>query len=114
MRFGAVSGRESVSMYRRRGRLGAVSRSCCRADAVTVRGSVADAVRQSVLEGVRPGSSGGSEIRILFAFDPVRRAVLLVAGDKAGNWQRWYDVNIPIAEERYRAHVTDLETREYE
>jgi hypothetical protein len=60
------------------------------------------------------GSSGSSEIRILFAFDPVRRAVLLVAGDKAGNWQRWYDVNIPIAEKRYQAHVADLETREYE
>lgn len=66
------------------------------------------------LKELRPGSSGSSEIRILFAFDPVRRAVLLVAGDKAGNWQRWYDVNVPIAEERYRAHVTDLETREYE
>jgi hypothetical protein len=37
-----------------------------------------------------------------------------LAGDKAGNWQRWYDVNIPIAEKRYQAHVTDLETREYE
>ncbi|MFI2377159.1 type II toxin-antitoxin system RelE/ParE family toxin [Streptomyces sp. NPDC018964] len=66
------------------------------------------------LKELRPGSSGNSEIRILFAFDPVRRAVLLVAGDKAGNWQRWYDVNIPIAEKRYQAHVTDLETREYE
>ncbi|MEI5098760.1 type II toxin-antitoxin system RelE/ParE family toxin [Streptomyces sp. PmtG] len=66
------------------------------------------------LKELRPGSSGSSEIRILFAFDPVRRAVLLVAGDKAGNWQRWYDVNVPIAEERYRAHVADLETREYE
>ena len=40
-----------------------------------------------------------------FAFDPVRRAVLLVAGDKAGNWKRWYDVTIPIAEERYRDHL---------
>lgn len=66
------------------------------------------------LKELRPGSSGSSEIRILFAFDPVRRAVLLVAGDKAGNWQRWYDINIPLAEERYRAHLADLETREYE
>ncbi|WP_030755381.1 type II toxin-antitoxin system RelE/ParE family toxin [Streptomyces sp. NRRL F-5135] len=66
------------------------------------------------LKELRPGSSGGSEIRILFAFDPVRRAVLLVAGDKAGNWRQWYDVNIPIAEERYQAHLSDLETREYE
>ncbi|MEU7334941.1 MULTISPECIES: type II toxin-antitoxin system RelE/ParE family toxin [unclassified Streptomyces] len=66
------------------------------------------------LKELRPGSSGSSEIRILFAFDPVRRAVLLVAGDKAGNWQRWYDINIPLAEERYRTHLADLETREYE
>lgn len=66
------------------------------------------------LKELRPGSSGNSEIRILFAFDPVRRAVLLVAGDKTGNWQGWYNTNIPIAEKRYQAHLADLETREYE
>lgn len=66
------------------------------------------------LKELRPGSSGTSEIRILFAFDPVRRAVLLVAGDKAGNWQGWYETNIPIAEKRYQAHLVDLEIREYE
>lgn len=66
------------------------------------------------LKELRPGSSGGSEIRILFTFDPVRRAVLLVAGDKAGNWRGWYEVNVPMAEERYREHIADLENREYE
>jgi hypothetical protein len=69
---------------------------------------------QHHMKELRPGSSGASEIRILFAFDPVRRAVLLVAGDKAGNWQSWYDNNIPLAEKRYQAHLTELETREYE
>lgn len=44
----------------------------------------------------------------------MRRAVLLVAGDKAGNWQGWYNTHIPIAEKRYQAHLADLETREYE
>ncbi|MEW1821695.1 type II toxin-antitoxin system RelE/ParE family toxin [Arthrobacter sp. NPDC080031] len=29
-------------------------------------------------------------MRILFAFDPERLAILLVAGDKAGNWSKWY------------------------
>ena len=48
-----------------------------------------------------PGSSGASEVRILFVFDPARRAVLLVAGDKSGNWWRWYDASIPLAEQRY-------------
>ncbi|MFF9337069.1 hypothetical protein [Streptomyces albogriseolus] len=36
------------------------------------------------------------------------------AGDRAGNWQRWYDINIPLAEERYQARLADLKTREYE
>jgi len=27
--------------------------------------------------------------------------VLLIAGDKAGNWKRWYDELIPIADDRY-------------
>ncbi|MDO0933973.1 type II toxin-antitoxin system RelE/ParE family toxin [Streptomyces sp. DG2A-72] len=69
---------------------------------------------QHHLKELRPGSSGKSEIRILFAFDPVRRAVLLVAGDKAGNWSGWYDTSIPIADKRYRDHIAELDTREYE
>jgi hypothetical protein len=69
---------------------------------------------QHHLKELRPGSAGRSEIRILFAFDPVRRAVLLVAGDKAGNWNGWYDTNIPIAEKRYWDHIAELDTREYE
>ena len=42
--------------------------------------------RQHNLKELRPGSSGTSEVRILFVFDPERRAVLLAAGDKSGNW----------------------------
>jgi hypothetical protein len=38
----------------------------------------------------------------LFVFDPTRQAVLLVAGDKAGDWQGWYRDNIPVAEQRYQ------------
>ena len=55
----------------------------------------------SNLKELRPGSTGASEVRILFAFDPERQAVLLVAGDKAGRWNRWYRDNIPVAEARY-------------
>ena len=66
------------------------------------------------MKELRPGSSGSSEVRILFMLDPRRRAVLLVAGDKAGNWHGWYRTAIPIAEERYRAHLAQLDTRRYE
>jgi hypothetical protein len=59
------------------------------------------------LKELRPGSAGRSEIRVLFAFDPSRSALLLLGGDKTGNWQRWYQENIPVAERLYREYTTD-------
>lgn len=45
--------------------------------------------------------------RILFVFDPWRSSVLLVAGDKAGRWNAWYDEAIPLAERRYETYLTE-------
>jgi len=59
------------------------------------------------LKELRPGSAGRSEIRVLFAFDPTRSALLLLGGDKAGNWQRWYRQNIPVAEQLYLEYTTE-------
>jgi hypothetical protein len=59
------------------------------------------------LKELRPGSRGRSEIRIIFAFDPMRSALLLLGGDKAGNWERWYRDNIPAAERLYLEYTTD-------
>lgn len=61
------------------------------------------------LKELRPGSSGRTELRILFAFDPFRQAILLVAGDKAGQWTKWYREAIPEAERRYAEHLAELE-----
>ena len=41
-------------------------------------------------------------IRLLFAFDPWSQAIILVAGNKAGNWDGWYKMAIPRAEVAYR------------
>ena len=57
------------------------------------------------LKELRPGSSGRSEIRILFVFDPSRQAVLLVAGDKSTNWKGWYKTAIKHAETFYDQHL---------
>lgn len=65
--------------------------------------------RHHNMKELRPGSTGRSEIRILFAFDPKRRAILLIAGDKAGRWKQWYDVNIPIADDRFDEWLTNEE-----
>lgn len=69
------------------------------------------ASRHRNMKELRPGSSGRSELRVLFAFDPARQAILLVAGDKAGNWQRWYKKNIPVADDLLDAHLNRLEGR---
>ncbi len=49
---------------------------------------------------------------MLFAFDPRREAIFLVAGDKAGNWEAWYRKAIPLADERFTQHQIELEAEE--
>ena len=64
------------------------------------------------LKELRPGSSGTSKIRILFVFDPWRSAVLLVAGDKSGKWNRWYTEAIPHAEQLYEIYLKERTNEE--
>ncbi len=49
---------------------------------------------------------------MLFVFDPARRAIFLVAGDKAsGNkWEAWYPKAIKEADRKYAAYPEALET----
>jgi hypothetical protein len=47
-------------------------------------------------------------IRILFAFDPRRSAILLIGGDKTGEWNRWYERMIPVADRLYDEHLGAL------
>ena len=64
------------------------------------------------MKELRPGSSGSSEVRMIFAFDPLREAVFLVAGDKSGQWQAWYRSAIPLADERFAEHLAALKEEE--
>jgi len=49
--------------------------------------------------------------RIAFAFDPKRRAILLVGGDKSGGSEkRFYRQLIKKADARFDEHVTRMET----
>jgi len=49
----------------------------------------------------------GRPFRTLYAFDPVRIAILLIGGDKTGDG-RWYDVNVPLADRLYDEHLEQL------
>ena len=67
--------------------------------------------RQRNMKELRPGLAGRTELRLLFAFDPQRRAIFLLAGNKAGNWQRWYTKNIPVADDVFDAHLQCLKEK---
>jgi hypothetical protein len=69
------------------------------------------ASRHRNMKELRPGSSGRSEVRILFAFDTERQAILLVAGDKAGQWRDWYKQAIPLADDRFEEHLEQTRRR---
>jgi hypothetical protein len=47
-------------------------------------------------------------LRILFAFDPRRTAILLLGGDKTGEWRSWYTRMIPLADDLYEDYLREL------
>lgn len=49
----------------------------------------------------------GTDIRILFTFGPDRTLVLLYAGDKQGQWSRWYRTAIPEAARLYTEYLRE-------
>ncbi len=60
------------------------------------------------MKELRPASPRGTELRILFAFDPLRHAILLLAGDKQGRWRKWYQRAVPQADRLYQEHLDSL------
>jgi hypothetical protein len=56
----------------------------------------------------------GGQLRVLFAFDPRRTAILLVGGDKTNEWSAWYEHATPDADRLYDEHLAELrEERTY-
>lgn len=68
----------------------------------TVEGS-----KHSNMKELRTQSSG-NPLRTFFAFDPRRKAILLIGGDKKGN-DRFYNVMIPKADKIYDEHLKEIE-----
>lgn len=72
----------------------------------TLKGS-----RYHHMKELRPGSTNRTKVRVIFAFDPERRAVFLVSGDKSSDWSKRYADNVPLADERFDAHPKRLEPK---
>ncbi len=47
------------------------------------------------------------QLRVLFAFDARRTAILLIGGDKTGN-PKWYEEFVPAADELFDQHLEAL------
>jgi len=52
--------------------------------------------------------AGGDPLRVLYAFDPRRTAILLTGGDKTGD-ARWYETYVPIAARLFAEHLQAIE-----
>ena len=73
---------------------------------------LADRIKGSSLHHLKELRPPSTSVRVLFAFDPERQAVLLIGGDKAGQWTGWYTKAIPVAEERYARWLADSDRKE--
>ncbi|WP_312739446.1 type II toxin-antitoxin system RelE/ParE family toxin [Cedecea neteri] len=54
----------------------------------------------------------GEPLRLFFAFDIRRCAILLCAGNKVGNEKQFYDVMIPRADKKFASHLKQLTEKE--
>ncbi|MGI8749973.1 MAG: type II toxin-antitoxin system RelE/ParE family toxin [Thermoleophilaceae bacterium] len=66
----------------------------------TLKGS-----RHEHMKELRPPSG---HLRVLFAFDPRRVAILLIGGDKSGRWSEWYQRMVPMADRLFDEHLQAL------
>lgn len=71
-----------------------------------------DTVKGSCHANMKELRPRGGFIRILFAFDPRRMAILLVGGDKRNRWSSWYEEMIPVADRLFDEHLETLQREE--
>ncbi len=67
-----------------------------------------DSIQGSHHHNMKEMRSIGGHLRALFAFDPRRHVVVLLGGDKSGDWRSWYARNIPLADRLYDQHLRGL------
>jgi len=72
----------------------------------TLKGS-----RHANMKELRFNAAGG-EWRVVFAFDPKRKAILLIGGDKSGGSEkRFYRELIRKADDRFDAHLVRIKRK---
>ena len=70
-----------------------------------------DTIRNSRFKNMKElRISSQGALRVLFAFDPERRAVLLLGGDKSedSRWHDWYIGAIRCADDLFEEHIRKM------
>jgi hypothetical protein len=65
-------------------------------------------IRTSRHANMKELRSYGGKLRVLFAFDPRRAAIVLLGGDKTDDWVGWYERNVPIADDLYDEYLAEI------
>src|SRR5205814_10189846 len=68
--------------------------------------------RHSNMKELR-GKVDERQLRVLYAFDPRRTAILLIGGDKTGD-PKWYERFVPVADDLFDRHLKDIDRRRKE
>jgi hypothetical protein len=87
-----------------------------RVDLVMERGPV---LGRPVVDGIKGSRhhnmkelrcSKDGALRVLFVFDPLRNAILLLGGNKSEDsaWATWYQTAVPQADDLYDDHLQEL------
>lgn len=67
-----------------------------------------DSIKGSRHSNMKELRSFGGHLRALFAFDPERKAIVLLGGDKTGDWSGWYERNVPLADDLFDDYLQFL------
>lgn len=78
------------------------------ADGPALRRPLSGIIKGSKFRNMKELIPPAGNIRVLYIFDPKRRAILLCGGDKTDNWADWYKANIPIADAIFDRHLAGL------
>lgn len=102
--FAGLTGQQQTAVSHRRELLSQLGPAMTRPYVDTITGASLQNLKE-----LRVSSQGS--LRILFAFDPRRRAVLLLGGDKSEGsaWNGWYPSAIELAEELFVEHLKNME-----
>ena len=70
-----------------------------------------DQIKTSRHQNMKELRPRGGNLRVMFAFDPRRTGILLIGGDKTGEWESWYRQMVPIADDLLDQHIAEIANR---